>query len=200
MKNNIAHLRKMNSMTQTELGKQIGVSQITISHWENGDREPDNMSLLCMADFFGVSVEYLLGKSSSPSPSGSRWIPVYGRVAAGIPIEAIEDIIDEEEISAEMAKNGEYIALQIHGDSMEPRMHEGDVVIVRRQDDVESGETAVVLVNGSEATCKRIKKTPDGIMLISTNPAYEPMYYTNAQIETLPVRILGRVVELRAKF
>lgn len=79
-------------------------------------------------------------------------------------------------------------------------MHDGDVVIVRRQDDVESGETAVVLVNGDEATCKRIKKTPDGILLISTNPAYEPMYYTNAQIETLPVRILGRVVELRAKF
>jgi repressor LexA len=99
-----------------------------------------------------------------------------------------------------MAARGTYIALTIHGQSMEPRMNEGDVVIVRLQEDVESGETAIVMVNGGDSTCKKIKKTPEGVMLISTNPAYEPMFYTNAQIAELPVRILGKVVELRAKY
>ncbi len=83
---------------------------------------------------------------------------------------------------------------------MEPRMVNGDVVIVRLQPDACDGETAIVMVNGDEATCKKIKKTPEGIMLISTNPAYEPMFYSNKQIEELPIRILGKVVELRAKY
>ena len=83
---------------------------------------------------------------------------------------------------------------------MEPKMSEGDVVIVRLQDDCNSGDIAVVLVNGGEATCKKIKKMPEGIMLISTNPNYEPMFYSNKQIEELPVRLIGKVVELRSKF
>lgn len=90
--------------------------------------------------------------------------------------------------------------MQIHGSSMEPRMKEGDVVIVRLQDDCESGETVVAIVNGDEATCKILQKTPEGITLMSTNPAYGPMFYSNKDIEDKPVRILGKVVELRAKF
>ena len=117
-------------------------------------------------------------------------INVLGRVAAGIPIEAVEDIIDTEEISG----------LRIHGDSMEPRMSEGDVVIVRKQDDAESGEIVIAMVNGCDATCKRLKKYAEGIMLLSNNPKYEPMVFSKEEIETKPVRIIGRVVELRAKF
>ena len=83
---------------------------------------------------------------------------------------------------------------------MEPKISDGDVVIVRKQDDCENGEIAVVLVNGDEATVKRIKKGPEGLMLIPNNPAYEPMFYSNAEIESLPVSIIGKVVELRAKF
>ena len=127
-------------------------------------------------------------------------INVLGRVAAGIPIEAIEDIIDTEEISEELAKTGDFFGLQIHGDSMEPRMKEGDVVIVRKQDDAESDDIVIALVNGDDATCKRLKKYADGISLISNNPAYAPMYFSNKEIEEKPVRIIGRVVELRAKF
>ena len=83
---------------------------------------------------------------------------------------------------------------------MLPRFTEGDVVIVRLQADVNTGDIAIVLVNGNEATCKKIKKTPEGVMLISTNPDYEPMFYSNQEIAELPVRIWGKVVELRAKF
>lgn len=83
---------------------------------------------------------------------------------------------------------------------MEPRMMEGDVVIVRRQDDVDSGDVAIVLVNGNEATVKRIKKQEDGITLIATNTSvYEPHFYSNKEIQSLPVQILGKVVELRGK-
>ena len=127
-------------------------------------------------------------------------IPVYGSVAAGIPIEAITDIEDYEEITPELARTGEFAALKIKGDSMEPKFSAGDVVIVRLQETVNNGDIAIVLVNGDEATCKKIKKTPEGIMLISTNTAYEPMFYSNRDIETRPVRIWGKVVELRAKF
>lgn len=128
-----------------------------------------------------------------------RIIPVYGRVAAGIPIEEITDIEDYEEISDAMAANGEYFALKIHGDSMEPRMCEGDVIIVRKQENVESGETAVVSVNGFEATCKKVCFTDDGVELVSINAKYKPMVFTKEQAAGLPIKILGKVVEIRCK-
>ena len=82
---------------------------------------------------------------------------------------------------------------------MQPRMCENDVIIVRKQENVENGETAVVSINGLDATCKRIEFTEDGITLISTNPAYSPMHFTQKQINDLPIRILGKVVEIRCK-
>lgn len=132
-------------------------------------------------------------------PEPAIRIPVLGYVAAGIPIDAIEDIVGWEDISRVRYGSGEYFGLQIQGHSMEPKISDGDVVIVRRQPDVDSGDIAVVLVNGDDATVKRIKKSPQGVTLIPSNPAYEPMYYSNEEIESLPVQILGRVVELRAK-
>ncbi|MGN0985713.1 MAG: S24 family peptidase [Candidatus Enterenecus sp.] len=127
-------------------------------------------------------------------------VPVLGDVAAGIPIEAITDIVDYEEIDAAMAASGEFFGLRIKGASMEPRMREGDVVIVRRQDSAETGDTVVVLVNGDNATVKKIKYGPDGISLIPTNPSYDVQFYSAADVERLPVRVIGRVVELRAKY
>ena len=112
----------------------------------------------------------------------------------------IEDVIDTEEIPEELAKTGEFFGLQIHGDSMEPKISQGDIVIVRKQDDAETDNIVIAAVNGTDATCKRLKKYKDGIALISTNPAYEPMYFSNQEIIEKPVRIIGRVVELRAKF
>ena len=127
-------------------------------------------------------------------------IPVLGRVVAGIPIEAIEEVIDWEEIPQRLAASGKFFALRVCGHSMEPRILEGDVVIVRQQEDVDSGDIAIVMVNGDEATVKRVKKQEDGITLIATNTSvYEPHFYSNQEIRDLPVRILGKVVELRGK-
>lgn len=127
-------------------------------------------------------------------------IKVLGRVAAGIPIEAITDIIDTEEISEELAKTGEFFGLQIKGDSMTPNICNGDIVIVRQQDDAENGDTIIATVNGTDAVCKRLRKYKEGIELISNNPSYAPMEFNNKEICEKPVRIIGKVVELRRKF
>lgn len=202
----LKELREKAGYSQYSFADKFGVAQSTVGSWESGKREPNFETMQRLADFFGVSVDYLLGRDSipdgppAPSRPGSKWIPVLGRVAAGTPIEAVEDILDYEEIDAQTAASGEYFALQIKGQSMEPKMSYGDVVIVRKQEDCDSGDTAVVLVNGDEATVKRIKKEPGGIMLIPNNPAYEPKFYSNEEIESLPVRVIGKVIELRAKF
>lgn len=193
-------LRIQRKMTQSELAKKIYISQPAYSKYEVGTASPNPETLSKIADALDVSVDYLLGSDSQPARPGYIRVPVLGRVAAGIPIDAIEEVIDWEDISAEAAGDGEYFGLQIKGHSMEPKISDGDVVIVRRQPDVDSGDIAVVLVNGDDATVKRIKKSPQGVTLIPSNPAYEPMYYSNEEIESLPVQILGRVIELRAKF
>lgn len=109
-------------------------------------------------------------------------------------------MIDTEEITEEMAKTGEFFGLKIKDNSMEPRIYENDVVIVRQQNDAESGDVVIATINGDEATCKRLRKYRDGIELISNNPSYEPMFFSNEEILSKPVRIIGKVVELRGKF
>lgn len=199
----LKELRDSHGLSQSDLAQKLHTNQSTVAMWENGTNRPRNATLEKLASFFNVSIDYLLGRTSEkkerPREKGVQ-IPVLGLVQAGIPVEAIEDIIDYEEIPESMARSGEYFALQIRGESMEPKFSEGDIVIVRKQSDVDSGDIAVVLVNGDEATIKKIKKRSDGVMLIPNNPAFEPMFYSNQEIQELPVMILGKVVELRAKF
>ncbi len=145
------------------------------------------------------AIEKALGLNK-PNANKGVWIPVYGNIAAGIPIEAIEDIIDQEEIPTEMTNSGEYIALRVKGSSMEPRIKEGDVVIIKRQETIENGEIAAVLVNGNDVTLKQVKVEDNGIWLIPFNSAFPHKFYTKKECTDLPVRILGKMVELRAKF
>lgn len=200
---NLNRLLALHNMTQAELAERMHVSTATTSNWCKGIKLPRMDKVDKMCSIFGCLRSDLLedkGYLQGKKQSKGIIINVLGRVAAGIPIEAIEDIIDTEEISSDMARTGEFFGLKIHGDSMEPRMCDGDVVIVRIQDDAESGEIVIATVNGSDATCKRLRKYRDGIELISNNPAYNPMFYSNEDIENKPVRIIGKVVELRGKF
>lgn len=200
----LKELRISSHQTQQQIADLLGITRAAYTNIENGKRRCDADNLVTLARHYGVSTDYLLGRtdySDIPAPTTKgKWIPVLGNVQAGIPIEAIEDIIGYEEISNEMAQSGDYFALRIRGDSMEPRMHEGDVVIVRKQDDAETGDVCVVMVNGDDATVKRIKKSPEGLFLIANNPAFEPMFFSNREIDELPVQVIGKVVELRAKF
>ena len=182
------------------VAREIGLSNAAANGWKNG-KTPQEVTLKKLSIYFGVPIYELIGNQRDETlPSRGTQIPVLGDVAAGIPIEAITDIIDYEEIDEAMARTGDFFGLRIKGASMEPRMQEGDVVIVRRQDAADTGDTVVALVNGDSATVKKIKYGPDGITLIPTNPSYDPMFYSAVEVERLPVRVIGRVVELRAKY
>ena len=199
--NIIKELRKKEKYTQAELAAKLSVNQTTVSCWETGKATPPPEMLMTLAQFFGVTVDYLMGNTpAKPDKKKSVHVPVLGDVRAGYPMEAVENIIDYEEIDEETARRGEFFALRIKGDSMEPKFSEGDVVIVRKQETADSGDIVVALVNGDSATIKKLKRHQNGITLMPTNPTYEPMYYSNEEIMELPVTILGKVVELRAKF
>lgn len=187
-------------MTQNQLSKILGVSESTVGKWILEKSLPRMGIIQKLSEHFNVPKSYFLEKQESPAKAMTKGvrIPILGRVVAGIPLEAITDIEGYEEITPKMASLGEYFALRIKGHSMEPRIEDGEIVICKQQSDVESGDIAIVLVNGNEATCKQIKKSPDGITLIGFNPViYSPHFYSNKEIEMLPITVIGRVVESR---
>lgn len=191
--------------TRTYLCGKMGKPQYFITNIFRRKSEVPRDVQEMLARELDTTVAYLNGETDDPTrpedrpPRRGVRIPVYGEVAAGIPIDAVTDIEDFEEITPELAATGEFAALRIHGDSMEPRIWNGDTVIVRLQDDADTGDTAIVLINGDTAVCKKIKKTPEGVMLISLNQKYEPKFFTNKDIEDLPVRVWGKVIEVRGK-
>lgn len=186
-----------NGISPSGLAIKLGFSKNIFTEIKSGRvKSLSAHKLSAIAEYFNVKMEYFIGGQKN----GPCKIPVYGSVPAGIPVEAIEDITDYEEISPELAASGKFIALKVKGDSMMPGICSGDTVIVKLQDDADTGDTVVAMINGEEATCKKLKKDLNGIWLLPSNPAYDPMYYTNSEIENMPVRILGKIVELRRTF
>ena len=197
----IKQLRTEKGLSQEELGSLIGVQRAAVQKWECGKvQNLKRETIKKLSEIFNVSPSsFVEGNDNNENTKGIK-IPVLGYVRAGIPISAVEEILDYEEISEEMSRQGNFFALKIKGDSMEPKFSEGDVVIVQQQSTVENGDIAVVLVNGDDATVKKFYRSDSGIKLISTNPAYDPFFFTPDEVNTLPVQIIGKVVELRAKF
>lgn len=190
--------------TQLEIAKSIGVSPQTFNTWCKGIAIPRMGKVQALADYFNINKSDLiedkkLNIDTVPIESGYT-IPVLGRVAAGYGKEAVEEVIGQIEISPALAAKGDYFGLLIKGDSMIPTLYDGDIVIVQRVDDAESGDLVIALVNGHDATCKRLQKYAEGIALIPQNPVYEPMRFTESEIDTTPVKILGKVIEMRRKF
>lgn len=206
--NNIRYLRKKMNMSQEDLSDKLGYKSFSsVQKWESGIADPTFKTVEKIADVFGVSMNDLTTKdlnaplSFNDTKSRGVRIPVLGEVAAGIPIEAIEDIIDYEEISEDMAKRGEFFGLRINGDSMLPMIYKGDIVIVRQQPDAETGDVVIVRINGDNATCKQLRKLSDGALeLISMNPSYSPMFFSREDVISKPVEIIGKVIENRHKF
>lgn len=192
--------RKELNITLEEIGDYVGVSKATVQRWETGgisNMRQDRIRKL--SEILRLEPTAFIGGNSGETSAFVK-IPVLGRVAAGVPITAQEDVIGYEKVPAEWVQNSTLFALKLKGDSMEPRMANGDVVIVRKQDNIESGEVAIVMVDNQEATCKKVVKHSDGLVLISNNPKYAPVFFTIDEIEHRPVKILGRVIELRARF
>ena len=186
--------------SQKEIAKTLEFNYKTFCGWCNEISMPSMGKVQKIADYFGIGKSDLLDDKIVQASIKAVRIPVLGRVAAGIPFDAIEEIVDYEEIPEAMAREGEYFGLRIKGDSMEPKISNGDIVIVRKQDDADDGDIVIALVNGNEGCCKRLRKYDNGIALVSTNPAYDPMYFSGKEVDDIPVKIVGIVRELRAKF
>lgn len=208
----IKHYRSDHSLSMDAFSERSGISKAYISlleknkHPKTGKEiSPSIQSIRQAAQGMNMDFDDLFAlldgkvEVNQAKPLQGRKIPVLGRVAAGIPINAVTEIIDTEEISEDMANTGDFFALQIKGDSMEPRIYDGDVVIVRQQEDADSGDIVIAMVNGYDATCKRLVKYATSLALVSLNSKYEPMMFTEEEVATKPVRIIGKVVELRGK-
>lgn len=194
----IKMLREQRGITQSELAKICNVSDKAVSTWENGRNIPRMGAIQCMADYFGIPKSAII--ENIVSPVNASRIPVLGKIPAGIPLTAIEDIEGWEELSPSMLRGvKEYFALIVKGDSMLPEYRAGDVLILRKQEDCETGDDCAVMVNGDDATFKRIRRNEKGITLQPLNPAYDPTFYTNHEVIDLPVKIIGIVVEVRRK-
>lgn len=206
MKNRIKELRTQSKVTQATLAKAIGVAQNTLSYWEQGKYEADNYSLQQIADYFGVSVDYVLGRDNINSsnslyeqygilPIERKKIPMLGEIACGQPIFANEDRESYTEVGTEIDAD---FCLRAKGDSMiNARILDGDIVFIKKQPIVNNGEIAVVII-GDEATLKRVYYYPETEKLILTpeNPKYEPLVYVGTELEQ--IRILGKAIAFQS--
>ena len=206
MKNNLRTLRKEKKLTMKELGNIIGVAESTISLYENGLRQPDNAMLTKLADYFGVSVDYLLGRDEQPTqsifdsypnlrPVTKRRVPMLGEIACGQPIYANEDRESYVELGTDLNVD---FCLTARGDSMiGARIRNGDIVFCRSQDMVNNGEIAAVII-GDEATLKRVYYYPDKqkLVLQAENPKYEPFVFIGEELNQ--IRILGKAIAFQS--
>ena len=218
----LENLMKEKHLSRRGLERESGLGVGTITKWKT--ISPTVQNLQKVASALGVSVAYLTGESEFKTEQDAlinKWnkqmaaglpdevrkieagirIPVLGSVPCGIPTEAVEflDAEDWEEISEIMSRSGNFFALKVKGDSMCPRIQQGDVLIIRSQDTADSGDIVIAKVNGEEACCKRLIRHQDGIVLESFNPVYPPMFFSNDEIIQKPVQIIGKVVENRQK-
>lgn len=182
------------NLAVTALEKKLGFGRGTIGKWRHA--APSSKSLTAVADYFNISVTWLLNGASE---DGEEWIPLYEYVSAGYG--AVMNAVSVGYIDLKPPKDGyEYFALKVRGNSMAPRISDGDVVIVRKQNDVKSGEIAIASINGDEATCKQIIKSESGIAFVGLNTdVYSPTFFTNEEIEKLPITILGKVIRVVAE-
>lgn len=222
---NLKYLREQKKLSQSELArrtikiceeynqqstgkiKATPITQASIARWEANENSPSVDNLVILARALDVSLPELIGSDLKIDNADviveekrKIKIPVLGKIPAGVPIEAIEDILGYEEIPEDWIKNGnKYFALLIDGDSMEPEYKSNDIIIVKQTPTCDSGNDCVVLVNGFDATFKRVIKELDGIKLKPLNNDYETQKYTKEQIINEPVIILGVAKEVRRK-
>ncbi len=202
----LARLIEERGILQNQLADAIGVSESAIGKWLLQKALPRMGAIQKLADFFGVSKSYFLEgdeeekeEEEEKDPDTVK-IPILGRVVAGSPLEAVEYYEGDIEISAKMARQGEFFALTVYGDSMEPTIWEGDIIICRAQQTAESGDIAVITIGG-DTTVKEIKRQREGVILIGHNAdSYSPHFYSNTEIENFSLRIAGVVWEVRRTF
>ena len=193
-----------------ELSKKTGISKTNISCYMSGKYEAKQDGVKILADALDVNPVWLMGydvpierelnniNTIPLSNMQQTEIPVLGLVKAGYDYLANENKIGHIYLDFKPTDPENYYALQVTGDSMEPLFSDGDVAIVHKQDDFENGNTCVVLINGDEATVKKVIKTDDGIDLIAMNPYYPKKHFTKDEMAETPVKVIGRVIQSRS--
>ena len=195
--NRIAELRSKLGISMREAATKLGMPYTTYVNYEKGTREPNSETLIKLSRFFGTTIDYLIGKTDTqdvppgfdPMPDMDQ-VPLIGRIACGQPITAEENV--EELVSIPSAWHAQF-TLRCEGDSMEPRIKDGDLVAIRSQPIVENGEIAAVRI-GCEATLKHVYLYKDKIILQPENPRYEPIVKIGEEMNE--VHIEGRAVGL----
>lgn len=196
---NLRRYMKINNKDRNDVSRDLEIPYSTLTDWYNGNIYPRIDKIQLLANYFSIQKSDLVEENSSINKS----IPILGTVKAGYDWLAEENVIgyitDENTVKGYEKNINEYYALKVTGDSMLPLLSEGDLVIVHDQDDVESGQTAVVLINGEEATVKKVIKTNEGIELHAMNPYYPIKKFTFEDMKNIPIKIIGRVKEAKIK-
>ena len=196
-KNFLYRLRRDNDKTQQEVADYLGIEQANYNRMEKADMNRISpLTISKLAKFYDITTDHIINASITVHPKSVR-LPVLGFIPAGTPIEAVEEIVEYIDVKEDMLRSGEFFGLKIRGDSMSPRICNNDVVIIRKQEDCDTGDVCAVMINGDNATLKQVRKDNGGISLIPFNTEYKPMFYTNQQVNELPIKIIGKVIEGR---
>ena len=205
-KRRVREALRIRGMSQAELVKRTGINKSKISMYVNGKHLPKQDSIYLISAALRVRPDWLMGLDVPMEDSpvievvpikDSLCIPILGKVAAGEPIYAEGNVEGELLVDPSLSCGSPLFALKVKGDSMSPQILDQDIIIVREQCEVDDGDIVVATVNGGEGCVKRLKKYAHAISLVSVNPAYEPMYFGEEDVMNLPVRIMGKVLEIR---
>lgn len=195
----LKELRKKAGLSQVQLAAYMQVTQQAVGKWETGRSSPDLEALGRLAQLFQVSVDYLLGRPeavSAPAPAGEATVPVIGTVRAGYGALAFEEDYGRE--PANVRNPEEYFYLLVRGDSMEPRISDGDLALVHRQDALDDGDLGVLIYGEGEGTLKKFIRRGNTVILQPFNPAYQPLVLTGGELNDL--HIVGKVRETKTKW
>lgn len=198
---NIKHLRNTKNITQKQIADFCNKSDVAISYWENGSREPNALDISKLSTLFNVSVNDLLLKDlrfdNAESITNTIKIAIYGSIKAGVPLESQNDIIDYLEVSRDLIKNKKVFGLKISGDSMYPKYENGDIVLFEQTNDIETykNKDCAVMINGTKSTFKKVILNESSLILQPYNTDYDIQIYSKEDIEKLPIVILGKAIK-----
>ena len=226
--NNIKDLRKKKGITQEELGDVIGVTKTAISYYESGKRQLTADLLQKLSEYFGVSTDYIIGREDQPDPGWkviqdpadlrfppkvfpaeplpdldreTALIPILGSVRAGYDNYAEENLEGYMTIDERLkAMHPDAYVLNVKGDSMEPEIKHGDIVICAPDVEIRNNDVAIICVNGEVGTVKRIRFEDDGLTLVPANPNYRKVHYSAEDVQSYPVSLQSKVIEVRHRY
>lgn len=193
-------LRKLYGYTQGQLAYKLGITAGAVAHWESGSRSPSRDQIILLAEVFDVTSDYLIGLTTVPNGEVKTnvtvmqsKIHVYGRIPAGVPFEAIQDLLEDVEVPSWLAEKKGLFGLKVVGDSMNKVIPDGAIAVLQKTPHLENGDIGAVMVNGYDATLKKFFRLTDSVVLepLSFNPDHEPMVIKDG---TMEIQTIGKLV------